>query len=274
VIRSTNYSATDPVLILDSGIGGLPYLDLARRELPAESFVYLADNGGFPYGEKPEDLVRTVVVDLVGRVLVALRPKAAMIACNTASVIALTELRERFPIPFVGTVPAVKPASEQSLTRRIGVLATDDTVHAAYLSDLIRRFASDCQMVLVPAPELVCFVETGLAEASPEERRRAVRPVADQLRSGGVDCVVVACTHFVHLESELQEELGPGIRIVDSLGGVVRQLGRVLSDKRIQAPGNTRPSHRFFVSRGGGDGRLRLLAERYNIAFCGELPCP
>ncbi len=275
-LASCSAGSRGPVLFLDSGIGGLPYLELARERLPRETFVYLADTANFPYGQKSRARVTAAVVESARRGIAALQPRAIVVACNTASVVALQSLRERFAVPFVGTVPAIKPAALATESGRVGLLATRRTVHARYLKGMIRSFAAGCRVVLVPAPGVVDFVERRWFEAPPEERRAIARRAADTMRRHRVDVVVLACTHFLHLEPELRGVLGDGIRIVDSRDGVVRQLGRVLAetpaDSGAPAPGR-RAAARLYVTRTDGvEPRYRRFCEERGIDFAGEIP--
>lgn len=226
--------ADAPVAFIDSGIGGLPYLSYARRVLPHERFVHVADRENFPYGEKSPEEVVHAAVSLTQRLLDALAPKLIVVACNTMSVVALSTLRARFPaVPFVGVVPAVKPAASITRKKRVGVLATRRTVEGEYLKDLIQKFAAGCQVVSLPASGLVDYVEHDLFRASPDERRARVRVEADRFKAEGVDTVVLACTHFLHLEREFQAEL-EGMTVVDSRDGVSRQISRLLGSGRTE----------------------------------------
>jgi glutamate racemase len=275
-----------PVLCLDSGIGGLPYLELARQSLPGESFAYLADTAQFPYGQKSPARVRAAIMEAARRGIEALRPRAVVVACNTASVVALQSLRERYAVPFVGTVPAIKPAALATRSGRVGLLATRRTVHTRYLKGMIRSFAARCRVVLVPAPGVVDFVERRWFEASPAERRAIAVRAAATMRRRGVDVVVLACTHFLHLEAELRAVLGDGIRLIDSRDGVVRQLGRVLAALSAAGPPETAAAAataeagarhggpaRLFVTRCDGvEPRYRRFCDERGIDFAGEIP--
>ena len=215
-----------PVVFIDSGIGGLPYLAAVRRLLPGVRLVYAADRERFPYGDKqPADIVEAVV-SIAGRLVERERPRLIVIACNTASVVALDDLRRRFPLPFVGTVPAVKPAAAWSRSRRIGVLATQRTVEGDYLRGLVEKFAGGCEVVGLPANDLVVFVENELHRASAVERTARAAAEAARVRDAGVDTVVLGCTHFLHLEAELRAAFGPDVTLVDSRDGVARQAAR------------------------------------------------
>jgi glutamate racemase len=223
-----------PIAIFDSGIGGLPYLSSARACLPAESFVYAADRAGFPYGTKSREEVRDIVLRLVARIVGAYDPKAIVIACNTASQVALDAARREHPgLSIVGTVPAVKPAAERSRSGVIGIMATAGAVEDPYLDSLVARYAKGLSVFREGAQELVSFVERRSAVAGKEERRDAVAPYVRRLVDRGADEIVLACTHFIHLRAEIAELAGPGVEVVDSREGVVKRLAQVLAEQGL-----------------------------------------
>jgi glutamate racemase len=223
-----------PIAIFDSDKGGLPYLSAARACMPAESFIYVADRAGFPYGTKPREEVKDIVLRLVARIVEAYAPKAIVIACNTASQVALEAARRAHPgLPIVGTVPAVKPAAERSRSGVIGILATAGAVEDPYLDSLVARYAKGLSVVREGAQELVSFVERRSATAGKEERREAVAPYVRRLVDRGVDEIVLACTHFLHLRDEIAELAGPSVEVVDSRAGVVKRLKQVLTERGL-----------------------------------------
>jgi glutamate racemase len=231
--KSTNFSEMTPdtVAFLDSGVGGLPYLALARSHLPGRRLVYVADRENFPYGEKDRTAIVASVLSLAGRLIAREHPGLVVVACNTMSVVALGDLRARFPVPFVGVVPAVKPAATLSRRRRVGVLATRRTVEGEYLRNLIVQYASGCEVVSLSSSALVEFVEKELYKASPREREERVRAEVDRFLLEGIDALVLGCTHFLHLESEFKTLLNAqGISLVDSREGVARQAARLLEE--------------------------------------------
>jgi glutamate racemase len=231
-------SMVRPIAIFDSGIGGLPYLEPARAALPNESFVYLADRVGFPYGTKRREEVRGIVLTLVERIVGAYDPKAVVIACNTASQAGLDAARRANPgLLIVGTVPAVKPAAERTRSGTIGVMATEGAVEDPYLDSLVARYAKGVDVIREPAQLLVTFVERRGATASLEERREAVRPFVRRLVERGADEIVLACTHFLHLRDEIAEVAGPGVEIIDSRFGVVKRLKQVLTERGLSNAG-------------------------------------
>lgn len=261
-----------PVAFFDSGIGGLPYLAWARRRLPQEQFVYLADDGHFPYGEKAPEQLRAVVVEAVGRLLAQLEPKLVVVACNTASVAALETLRARFSVPFVGVVPAVKPAAERSNGRRIALLATTATVANDYSERLIREYAAGCTVVRVAGPELVAYVEREYLDSGTERLAEAMRSVVSDLRTERIDSLILGCTHFTFLDHAFKEHLGESVEVIDSREGVGKQVARILEREDIGAPSGNAEGGRARLFHTGSDGeRYRRFAERFEIEYAGKL---
>ncbi|MDR1374187.1 MAG: glutamate racemase [Treponema sp.] len=231
-----------PVLFFDSGAGGLPYCQSFRIRNPAEAVVYAADRANFPYGPKDrEDLIRLCIA-LVSRMAELFNPKLAAVVCNTASVSALEALRDTFPaIPFVGTVPAVKPAVLASRKRHIGVLGTSRTIGDPYLAELAARYGPDCAVTGIAAPELVDFVERRYEQAGGEERRRMAASYIERFRAAGADGVVLGCTHFLFLLDEFKAAAGepgpaePAMGIYDSVEGVSRRIEALLDGGGLRA---------------------------------------
>src|SRR3954467_15130827 len=172
-------NADAPILFFDSGVGGLSVLEPTRKLLPTAPIVYAADSAGFPYGKRTEAEIASRVPALLGRLVERFHPRLAVIACNTASTIALEHVRYALDLPVVGTVPAIKPAAEISKTRVIGVLGTQATVRQPYVDDLAARFAADCILVRHGSPELVELAEAKLAgdKVSIAEVRAAAQPM-------------------------------------------------------------------------------------------------
>jgi glutamate racemase len=214
--------AASPLLFFDSGVGGLSVLGPTRDLLPNAAIVYAADNAGFPYGTKPEAELAARVPALLGRLVERFRPRLAVIACNTASTIALQHIRAALDIPVVGTVPAIKPAAELSKSRVIGVLGTEATVRQPYVDDLSARFAADCLVIRHGSKELVQLAEAKLAgEAiNPASVAAALGPLRD---AKDMDVVVLACTHFPLLADEIASAL-PGVALVDGGAGIARRI--------------------------------------------------
>ena len=218
-----------PILFFDSGVGGLSIVAPARAAVPDARFVYVADSAGFPYGVKPEGEIAARVPALLGRLAERYRPRLIVIACNTASTIALAVVRAALDLPIVGTVPAIKPAAEMSATRTIGVLGTEATVRQAYVDDLTARFAADCRVLRHGSADLVQLAEAKLrGEAADSERYRAVLTgLFDQPGGGAIDVIVNACTHFPLVEAELAAAAPRPVRFVDGGPGIARRIAHL-----------------------------------------------
>jgi glutamate racemase len=208
------------VLVFDSGIGGLGVVRALRTLAPDLTLDYLADNAFFPYGEKPDDVLIRHLIGLVGQAIDRLAPSALVIACNTASTLALSALRDAYRLPIVGCVPPIKPAAAASLTRYIGVLATAATVRRPYLSSLIFNFAADCMIHTLGTPTLAALAEAKFRGAAVNVEP-AVRPLFAPLGAGLIDAVALGCTHYTFLLPEL-EALYPHIAWFDPATPVAR----------------------------------------------------
>lgn len=216
---------TAPLLFFDSGVGGLSVLAPTRALLPTAPIVYVADNAGFPYGTKSDTELAARIPALLDRLVERYRPRLAVIACNTASTIALEQARAALDIPVVGTVPAIKPAALASKSRVIAVLGTEATVRQPYVADLAARFAADCTVIRHGSPELVAIAEAKLAGEpnDPAAIAAAVRPMLAGPRGAEIDTIVLACTHFPLIAEELGVAM-PGVTFVDGGPGIARRI--------------------------------------------------
>ncbi|HEX6740702.1 MAG TPA: glutamate racemase [Sphingomicrobium sp.] len=223
---------SSPLLFFDSGIGGLSVLGPTLALLPNAPIVYAADSAGFPYGTKSEAELATRVPALLGRLVERFHPRLAVIACNTASTIALDHARAALDLPIVGTVPAIKPAAELSNSRVIGVLGTEATVRQPYVDDLAAKFAADCTIIRHGSPELVELAEARLAgdEVGADAVRAAVQPMFDAPDGERIDTIVLACTHFPLLEDQLREAF-PNVAYVDGGPGIARRIAWLTRDQ-------------------------------------------
>jgi glutamate racemase len=207
-------------------------MEPTRKLLPNAPIVYAADSAGFPYGRRTEAEIASRVPALLGRLVERFHPRLAVIACNTASTIALDHVRFALDLPVVGTVPAIKPAAEISKSRVIGVLGTEATVRQPYVDGLAAKFASDCKIVRHGSPQLVELAEAKLAgeEVSVEEVRAAAQSMFDAPDGDLIDTVVLACTHFPLLEDELRSAF-PGVTYVDGGPGIARRIAHLTKDQ-------------------------------------------
>jgi glutamate racemase len=209
------------LLVFDSGIGGLGVVQEIRRLQPDADITYLADNGFFPYGEKPDAILLPHIIGLIGRAIEKFSPSAVVIACNTASTIALGGLRTAYTTPFIGCVPPIKPAAAASRTRHIGVLATAATVRRAYLAELIEKFAPGCAIHSLGTPTLAELAEQKFRGMAVDPAK-AIAPLFAQLGAASIDAIALGCTHYTFLLPEF-EALYPDIAWFDPALPVARQ---------------------------------------------------
>jgi glutamate racemase len=249
------------ILVFDSGVGGLSVLDCIAAALPQVELLYAADNAYFPFGTKEE----SALVARVEKVLTALArrfsPDLIVIACNTASTVALPAVRASVAMPVVGTVPAIKPAAEVSVTRTIGLLGTPGTVRRKYTQALIDEFAADCTVLRHGCAELVELAERKLCgePVAASAIDDALAGLFEQPGGERVDTVVLACTHFPLLGPELAASRVPRpLRWIDSGTAIARRVAALMEDRATLAPSDRMPNHRaLFSERSAAIERLR-----------------
>ncbi len=218
-----------PVLVFDSGIGGLTVLREARVLMPERGFVYVADDAAFPYGSWEEGALQERILSLFETLLADHQPEICVIACNTAFTLAGAALREKFPdMTFVGTVPAIKPAAERTRSGLVSVLATPGTVKRAYTRDLIQSFATQCHVRLVGSENLARMAESYIrGEAISDDAVAAeIAPCFVEKDGGKTDIVVLACTHYPFM-ANLFRRLAPWpVDWLDPAEAIARQARR------------------------------------------------
>jgi glutamate racemase len=249
------------ILMFDSGLGGLTVYREVAAVRPDADCIYVADDAAFPYGALAESALVARVVDLFGELIAVHRPDLAVIPCNTASTIVLPALREKFTVPFVGTVPAIKPACASSATRRVSVLGTVATVAREYTRTLIRDFAQDCKVTLVGSKHLASYAEAELAGApvGDADIRAELAPcfVDDGKRT---DTVVLACTHYPLLLERLTRLAPWPVNYIDPAPAIARRVVDLLGPAPAGAPAGS--SRAIFTS---GRAPHAVLA-RFGIA--------
>jgi len=260
-----------PLLIFDSGVGGLSVLAEVRQALPNAPIVYVADNGGFPYGTKTEAEIAARVPALLGRLAERYRPRLIVIACNTASTIALAAVRTALDLPIVGTVPAIKPAAEQSETRVIGVLGTNATVRQPYVDDLSQRFAGDCLVLRHGSAALVELAEASLRgeETSDGAYADALAGLLDQEGGERMDIVVLACTHFPLVADRLAAVAPRPLAFVDGAKGIARRTAYLMRDQ--QWPAAPGPGTAVFTAPIQPPEGLRASLARFGLTKIEQL---
>ena len=271
-----------PIAFFDSGVGGLPYLEAARRLLPGRRFIYLADRAGFPYGTKTPQAVQALAVQAVLALATRFQPVAIVVACNTATEVAIDAMRAALPtVPIVGTVPAIKPAAAFSSVKRIAVVATQRAAEEPYLLRLAEQWAADCQLTRLGDGALVDFIERRLFTASPEERLAAVRPAVEKPLAAGADVLVLGCTHFLHMAADFLAAVPAGrhLRLVDSRQGVAQQVARVVERATAEtgsgadagSGASAEPDLMFLTGPEPFEARYEDFARRFGLEPAGSL---
>lgn len=239
------------LLVFDSGIGGLSVLREIRRQLPSADIAYVADDAGFPYGDWEAEPLSDHIVALMGRLIERFQPDAVVIACNTASTLVLPPLRARHAIPFIGTVPAIKPAAERSASHVVGVLATPGTMKRDYTRELIKSFAQDCHVRLVGSSELAPLAEAVMrGEAVTDAAIRAeIEPAFIEVDGRRTDTIVLACTHYPFLIDRLESVAPWPVVWIDPAEAIARRVLSVLSLEPAP-PGTVRSQGAAYLTSG------------------------
>ncbi len=237
--------ALNPIGVFDSGVGGLSVLRALRDELPDEDFLYVADSAYAPYGERTNEFVQRRASGIV-EFLIREQAKAIVVACNTATGIAVDALRSRFQLPIVAIEPAVKPAVAQTRSGVIGVLATSGTIASERFRQLLAQYAAGARILPQACPGLVEQVERG-ERNSPSTRalvEQFVRPLIEQ----GADTLVLGCTHYPFLDEAIRAVAGPDVTVIDPAAAVARELRRRLEDHDLLRSVGTRGKEWFWTT--------------------------
>jgi glutamate racemase len=258
------------ILVFDTGLGGLTVLREIVRTRPDAHYVYVADDAFFPYGHRSEEQVIARAVPLIGELIGAHAPDLVMIACNTASTLVLSHLRAAYTVPFVGTVPAIKPACASSRSKRVSVLGTKGTVKREYTQALIRDFAQGCQVTLVGSADLASLAEAALNGGDVSDRQISAEIAPCFVEDAGdnpirTDTVVLACTHYPLLIDRLVALAPWPVDWIDPAPAIARRVADLLG------PGGCDADHAgaemIFTS-----GRPHALTEALLPFFGGRVP--
>lgn len=255
-----------PILMFDSGIGGLTVLREARVLMPERRFVYVADDAGFPYGDWEEEALKERVVRLFGDLLAAHGPEIAVIPCNTASTLAMSELRAAYPkTPFVGTVPAIKPAAERTRSGLVSVLATPGTVKRAYTRDLIQSFAMQCHVRLVGSQNLARMAEAYVRGdvIDDAEVLAEILPCFVEKDGKRTDIVVLACTHYPFLANVFRRLAPWPVDWLDPAEAIARRALSLLPASPAIDPGHE--ADRAIFTSGKPDFPTRRLMQGFGL---------
>lgn len=258
-------AAAPTIVIFDSGLGGLTVYREVAAARPDARYVYVADDAAFPYGGMPEEALITRIVHVIGKAIAENKPDLVVVACNTASTLALAELRARFSVPFVGTVPAIKPACAQSVSKRVSVLGTQATVGREYTRALIREFASGCDVHLVGSTRLAAYAESELAGEAVDDASIKTE-IADcfiDADARRTDTIVLACTHYPLLLDRLRANAPWPVTWLDPAPAIARRVADLM---RSQLPGDPPPTPQIrFTSGRAPSPQLAAALARYGF---------
>lgn len=260
-------AAERPILILDSGVGGLTVLREARVLMPDRRYVFVADDAGFPYGGWPEESLRARLVDLFGQLIAVHDPLVCVIACNTASTLALEALRSAYPqMTFVGTVPAIKPAAERTCSGLVSVLATPGTVERQYTRDLITQWAARCNVNLVGSVKLAGLAEAYMRDGFVDEGAVAneIAPCFIENAGKRTDIVVLACTHYPFLANRMRKMAPWPVDWLDPAEAIARRIVSVLPDRGSEDEPEWHQDTAVFTS-GKPDSITRRLMQGFGL---------
>jgi glutamate racemase len=234
-----------PVGVFDSGVGGLSVLRAIRAELPGEHLIYVGDAGAGPYGDRSAEFVaeraRVLTEFLVGQGV-----KAVVVACNTATSVAVTALRARFDVPIVAIEPAVKPAASRTRSRVVGVLATTATLESPNMGKLLANYGTDVEFLIQPCPGLADQVEKGQLDS--DTTRSMVQRYVRPLVAKGADLLVLGCTHYPFVSALIKEVAGPGVDVIDPATAVARELRRRLETRKLLRDEAAVGAERFWTT--------------------------
>ncbi len=240
-----NKNMIHPIGVFDSGVGGLSLLRCIREELPGEDFIYVADSGYAPYGDKPGGYIERRSFAIT-EFLVEQKAKAIVVACNTATAAAIAKLRTAFDLPIIGMEPGVKPAIAASQCKTVGIMATAETLKSEKFRLLTDRFCSDCNIVTQACPGLVERVEQD--DLTGSKTVELVEKYVDALLSKGADIIVLGCTHYLFLAELISEVAGKDVKVTDTGVAVAREVHRRLKEAGIKSGENKIGSESFYTS--------------------------
>ena len=243
--------------VFDSGVGGISVLRAIRNELPEENLIYLADSGNAPYGDRETAFILDRATKITEHLL-AIGVKAIVVACNTASVVAIEKIRSWCPVPVVAMEPAIKPASLNTQSGVVGVLATRQTLSSANVAKLCEAYGKQTRIMLQACPGLVEQVERG--ELVSKKTRVMLTGYLSPLLDAGADTIVLGCTHYPFLVEPIREIVGPNVAIVDSGTAVAKEVARRIENFRKSIVSNRSAEAAFFSSADTSEARAIISA--------------
>lgn len=247
------------IALLDSGVGGLTVVKEVMRQLPREKILYFGDTARTPYGPRPaEEIIRFTreIVDYLAQY----QPKMIVIACNTATAVALEDIRSRVNIPVVGVInPGARAAIGRTKTGVVGVIGTEGTIRSGAYEQALRRLSPHVEVVSKACPSFVPLVEDGNFRS--EETRQTVDSALASLRSFPLDCLILGCTHYPFLFDTISETMGPNVTLLSSAEETAREISTILHENNLLAGSDEMPVHQFFCS--GDTKKFQEIAQAW-----------
>jgi glutamate racemase len=247
---TSNTNNSKPIGIFDSGVGGLSIAKCIQAQLPNEHLIYMADSLYAPYGCKPTHLIQERV-EIVAQHLLKKNVKALVVACNTATVNAIEQLREKFSIPIIGVEPAIKPAAIYSKTKKVGILVTHATASNQRFLSLVNRFSANTETIIQPSPGLVELIEQG--EIDSQQCHTLLLSYLNPLLQNQVDTLVLGCTHYPFLINKIKAIVGTKMKIMETAAPVTEQLSRKLFAHQLSAPADQVAHYEFYSSNSSSE---------------------
>ena len=251
-----------PIGIFDSGVGGLPIAQKIYELMPNETLIYVADSAHAPYGEKSEDDILQRSIAVV-EFLLSQNVKAIVVACNTATMVAIKILRDRYDIPFIGVEPGVKPGAIHTKTGVVGVLATEKTLSSHAFDTLAKRVAGHVEIAIQPSPQLVRLVESLQLEGA--EVERAVEGYVAPLMQKGADTIILGCTHFTHLDKIIQKVAGDSVQVISTEQAVAKEVQRRLMTENLQSTSEQKGQVTLF-----SNSEIERFVQQVKVLWQGE----
>lgn len=249
----------EPIAILDSGVGGLTVVKEVMRQLPREKIIYFGDTARAPYGPRPAEEVHRFTSEIVDY-LIQYRPKMLVIACNTATAVALEDIRSCVSIPVVGVIhPGARAANGRTQTGIIGVIGTEGTIRSGAYEQALKQLSSSNEVISLACPRFVPLVEKGNFRS--EETYETVRESLESLKQRQLDTLILGCTHYPFLADTISEVMGKGITLISSADETAREISTILYDRNRMASNNELPVHHFFCS--GEPSMFKSIAQQW-----------
>ncbi|SDC20189.1 glutamate racemase [Paenibacillus sp. UNCCL117] len=247
------------IAILDSGVGGLTVAKEIMRQLPQEKILYFGDTARTPYGPRPAEEVIKFTHQIVDYLL-QYQPKMIVIACNTATAVAIDEIRARLPIPVIGVIhPGARAAIKSTRNQFVGVIGTEGTIRSGAYEQALRQISPSIQVVSQACPQFVPLVERGLFRS--DQTTRVVTEALAELGKLPLDCLILGCTHYPFLADAISEVMGPGVKLISSADETAREVSTILYHKGMLANSPLIPVHQFFCS--GDPAMFRMIAQSW-----------